>query len=1194
MAQKIINTKIQEAYDTEANWIKYNPVLLAGQLAFSKDKYGKYKIGDGIAKWSQLQYMTLGWNDITGKPSSFTPSSHTHDDRYFTETEATNKFSPKEGSASLSKLASTITLGAGDAATILQNGSTYQQKIEIIDNSTSGDAVFGFYQSGDSGKNFNKLMTINDDGNVVANKFTGALAGNASSASSVPWSGVSGKPSTFPPSTHNHPASQITGLPTKLPNPYVLTVKANGYLLNTYDGTAAKEVNITPAVIGAATSGHTHSQYAPTSHNHSADNITSGVLPIGRGGTGGTSLTTAANSLQFESIGEGATTIPNNSDLNTYSTPGTYVSHSAKNTGIKNRPTGTQGAFKLVVKYALGNNGYIQQVMTGYDAGTHMEYTRYYDGYGSNKTWSRWVKTFADNSVIPVTNGGTGANTYSAALKNLVINGAVSGSAVPTDTNWYLCSDTADSSGTPVRRPMSSLWSYIKGKTDANYLKLSGTAVSASSIKVPDTRDTNPAPNNAGFKKNSVAFDFKSAAKINSPTNNAYVGLMSFAPWSETSGGNGYQMAFGYSNATTPRLSIRTADLSATTWGAWYKVYTSADKPTLSELGAAAASHTHNYAGSSSAGGAANSAVKLASARTIKVGGYVYGTTVPFDGTKNIEIPITYIPEARLSWGGTNRAGSVSVIDAAASQLHSANRFAFSNPAGITVEYSRDGSTWTPYSVSDSVKVGLVSGKSNYLYIGGTSSGTTIKYKLRITLDAQRMGVYTALKKVLINVNTNGAGGAKCLIERSNVGSKTNFLTFGTFEVTGWSGWNSIPIDLNFGGGSDQTSNTGCLRFTFSISSLSSSYSSAFAVSDIIALGDTYWNYPSEMSKSGHLYSYDSSQNAVFPANITAKSFIGSLQGTATNATTASKLGTTTNGSSIQPIYLNNGVPVACTYTLGKSVPSNAVFTDTNTWRPIQDNLTSPSTTDSLSANQGKVLKDLIDGKASSNHSHSYLPLSGGTLSGRLTANGRIYATSIGGGWISGMTPTNATLGISTQNSNGSYHPIIACKTYNSHVWNLGTITDTVGFYGFKKGRTENGTDWSFAINVTNGAVSSTGGITAPSFTGYLNGNAKTATNVAWSGIIGRPSTFTPSSHTHNTINDFKSGTAVSISTSTIVTPETASDYDIVVANTGKIGNNKCVVMSKVSFVEHVKNHIIETFPLKAITNSQIDSLASL
>lgn len=46
--------------------------------------------------------------------------------------------------------------------------------------------------------------------------------------------------------------------------------------------------------------------------------------------------------------------------------------------------------------------------------------------------------------------------------------------------------------------------------------------------------------------------------------------------------------------------------------------------------------------------------------------------------------------------------------------------------------------------------------------------------------------------------------------------------------------------------------------------------------------------------------------------------------------------------------------------TIGKAVPSNAVFTDTNTWRGIQDNLTSTSTTDSLSAAQGKVLNDRL------------------------------------------------------------------------------------------------------------------------------------------------------------------------------------------------------------------------------------------
>lgn len=55
-------------------------------------------------------------------------------------------------------------------------------------------------------------------------------------------------------------------------------------------------------------------------------------------------------------------------------------------------------------------------------------------------------------------------------------------------------------------------------------------------------------------------------------------------------------------------------------------------------------------------------------------------------------------------------------------------------------------------------------------------------------------------------------------------------------------------------------------------------------------------------------------------------------------------------------------------YSIEKSVPANAIFTDTNTWRGIQDNLTSTSVEDSLSANQGKTLKALVDGKANSSH----------------------------------------------------------------------------------------------------------------------------------------------------------------------------------------------------------------------------------
>ena len=76
--------------------------------------------------------------------------------------------------------------------------------------------------------------------------------------------------------------------------------------------------------------------------------------------------------------------------------------------------------------------------------------------------------------------------------------------------------------------------------------------------------------------------------------------------------------------------------------------------------------------------------------------------------------------------------------------------------------------------------------------------------------------------------------------------------------------------------------------------------------------------------------------------------------------------------------------------TVAKAVPSNAVFTDTNTWRGVQDNLTSTATDQSLSANQGKVLKGLIDGKAASSHTHNYAGSSsaGGAATTALTCTG--------------------------------------------------------------------------------------------------------------------------------------------------------------------------------------------------------------
>lgn len=47
-------------------------------------------LSSGAAQWANIT-----WSDITGKPSSFPPSTHTHDDRYYTESEVNTKLDGK-------------------------------------------------------------------------------------------------------------------------------------------------------------------------------------------------------------------------------------------------------------------------------------------------------------------------------------------------------------------------------------------------------------------------------------------------------------------------------------------------------------------------------------------------------------------------------------------------------------------------------------------------------------------------------------------------------------------------------------------------------------------------------------------------------------------------------------------------------------------------------------------------------------------------------------------------------------------------------------------------------------------------------------------------------------------------------------------------------------------------------------------
>lgn len=67
----------------------------------------------------------------------------------------------------------------------------------------------------------------------------------------------------FASKSHTHTKSQISDMPTTLPNPYAMTISLNGGTSEgstkfTYNGSSNKSLNISPGNIGAATSGHAH------------------------------------------------------------------------------------------------------------------------------------------------------------------------------------------------------------------------------------------------------------------------------------------------------------------------------------------------------------------------------------------------------------------------------------------------------------------------------------------------------------------------------------------------------------------------------------------------------------------------------------------------------------------------------------------------------------------------------------------------------------------------------------------------------------------------------------------------------------------------------------------------------------------------------------------------------------------------
>lgn len=302
-------------------------------------------------------------------------------------------------------------------------------------------------------------------------------------------------------------------------------------------------------------------------------------------------------------------------------------------------------------------------------------------------------KALTSNIVLTASDVSASAVGHTHSYAGSSTPGGSATSAVKLDTA------TAGGATTPVYfsegKPVACT-SYSNASVNyANSAGRASTANESSILKFKDTRDVNSKPSDESFTKNGITAEFKCVSTIGSPAGfgGTYCGLMSVAPWRETSGGNGYQLAFGYNEDAHPRLALRSADLSATAWGSWYKIYTSDDKPTKADVGLGNVDNTADSVKSvkyATSAGSASSATTADSATT---------ATYIKDSLSGRNLTITYAKDGQsstswlASWNGTElgcispaniTAGSANKLNANAGSATQPIYFSGGKPTACT------------------------------------------------------------------------------------------------------------------------------------------------------------------------------------------------------------------------------------------------------------------------------------------------------------------------------------------------------------------------------------------------------------------------------------------------------------------------------------------------------------------------------
>lgn len=280
----------------------------------------------------------------------------------------------------------------------------------------------------------------------------------------------------------------------------------------------------------------------------------------------------------------------------------------------------------------------------------------------------------------------------------------------------------------------------------------------------------------------------------------------------------------------------------------------------------------------------AETAEKLANARTISLSGGAEGTATAFDGSKNVSIPVTKVNSNVVNWS-RDATMSIPPITALA-KMNNNNVLAFFKPSALSVEYSTDnGTSWLDYGLTDREKTYLTTPLIgyHYIYLGkqGESADLSSNNRLRITFDFIEGEIRASIKQLLIKFQSGPSSTSYYYIKISyelyqNYKTDTWISTddvrvttngFVTFPTTNFHSYDDPAFGFPYQG----TAYPARMRVEF-FRTVADTYN--LYISNFMAIAPGVSSAPSNMAKMSLPCSLDWQQNATFPANIKGKKFV--------------------------------------------------------------------------------------------------------------------------------------------------------------------------------------------------------------------------------------------------------------------------------------------------------------------------------